>query len=767
MNNLFLNRNRIIYSVLVWWLLVCLLHVNNLNPFQIYNILAFAFLVFVPGLLTLFLNKIKEISIWAYMCLAIGISILELITISLLGNLILPNLGYLRPLSSLFIFIYVSMLILVLLALIYRKNISIEYSFDWRKVFKTRTDIFSLILPVLFTIMSVVGAQMLNNTGNGWVTYFMLVSIALYLVYVIFRIDSFKENNILISIYLISLALLLMTSFRGWHVSGHDIVREYYVFKLTKVSDFWSISTYKDAYNACMSITILPTIFSAVLKISDHYVYKFLYQLIFAFVPTIVYLGLRKYVSKIIAFLSVLYFVSFPTFFNDMPMLNRQEIAFLYLALMIYVVFEEKIALKLRKILFVIMGFGMIFSHYSTTYTVLALLILLLLIRPIAQKSFDVFEAKKIITLWMVVALILGSFFWTSILTDTSSNSLYRVIKETFVSIKNNTKSDSKSSDVLYSLFSWKRLDINQQFNNYLNDHVWKERYNTVTEKYFELELINKYKTGVLNEKEQELTKIGNFLSGFGLNVNSFNYLFRQISGKLLQLFIIIGFIYALFRKKYIEKEFDLEFMIFSFGSLVTIFLIIILPVLSKEYGLLRAFQQSLMFLGVFAVMGSLVLFVGISDKKKIIISGFLALIFFMSNTGIITKTLGGYNYQFNLDNEGKYYDGYYIHESEMVSIEWLSNGINKGGHKYQPEIQADSYNWSKLLTFGNLNSINDIYPYLVQKDSYIYLGNTNVNKKTASVAYNGDVISYSYPVDFLDNNKSLIYNNGDSKIYK
>ena len=52
------------------------------------------------------------------------------------------------------------------------------------------------------------------------------------------------------AIYCVSLALLLMTSLRGWYTTGHDIQREYRMFELTLTNGNWRMSRFKDAYNA-------------------------------------------------------------------------------------------------------------------------------------------------------------------------------------------------------------------------------------------------------------------------------------------------------------------------------------------------------------------------------------------------------------------------------------------------------------------------------------------------------------------------------------
>jgi uncharacterized membrane protein len=45
-------------------------------------------------------------------------------------------------------------------------------------------------------------------------------------------------------IYLLAVALLLMTSLRGWYVTGHDVQTEYRTFQLTMAHGAWRMSTF-------------------------------------------------------------------------------------------------------------------------------------------------------------------------------------------------------------------------------------------------------------------------------------------------------------------------------------------------------------------------------------------------------------------------------------------------------------------------------------------------------------------------------------------
>lgn len=787
MKNFILKPNILSLGAISWWLVFVVLSTTEFNYFQLLNIFGFLTLILLPGLLTISLVGVRKIGLWGYIGLAVGFSLLELMVVALLGNLFLPLVGIAHPLSKAILLSEFSVLVFFLLVLlrVYPKKISLP--FKSYLLFDNVYDFVISLVPLVFVFLSISGAIFLNNGGSGILTLMMLIGIAVYLCFLVSYGKQAGVNVIPTALFFIALALLLMTSLRGWYISGHDIQNEYHVFELTKNNGIWLISNLRDAYNACLSITILPTILADLLKFSDPYVFKVFFQIIFAIVPSLLYLTVRLYATKEISLLSVVYFMAFPTFFSDMPMLNRQEIAFLFLILMFYILFKDSILLSLRRILFLLMGFGIILSHYTTTYTVIAMILFLLLARPFFQRIGLFFQRKgmlsdsaalafspasfrplKYITFSMVFFLILMSFLWSSVLTDTSSNSLSRVIKETISVIRDNTKNDSRSADVLYSLFSLKKFDPKTELEGYYRNEVLTRHQLDPSGTYYETDMPDNYPIKLSSENTMPLTKAGVFLDARGIDVQAFNYFFRQASAKVLQILILAGFLFVLYRKRFVRKPLDTEFILLAAGSLLLVLSQIVLPVLSVEYGILRAFQQGLFFLGIFVVIGSLLPVSRLSAAKQLFFATFIALLFFLSSTGVFTQILGGYGAQLHLNNSGLYYDLYYLHGSEVASISWLDAAFkSSGGYVFQPYVQSDRYTFSKIESISSLKSLNYIYPGLIRKDSYVFLGYSNVKKQQAAISYNGNNIIYDYSAKFLDSHKNLIYNNGESRIYR
>ena len=132
-------------------------------------------------------------------------------------------------------------------------------------------------------LLAIGGANTLNNGGSNWLALSVLGIIAgLFIAAVCLERRLGRHYGAII--FAIAVSLLLGTSMRGWGITGHDIMQEYQVFQLTASHAAWHMQYYQDAYNACLSITILPTIISRLTGISDPYVYKFAFQLFAALI---------------------------------------------------------------------------------------------------------------------------------------------------------------------------------------------------------------------------------------------------------------------------------------------------------------------------------------------------------------------------------------------------------------------------------------------------------------------------------------------------
>ena len=128
------------------------------------------------------------------------------------------------------------------------------------------------------------------------------------------------------------------------------------------------MSTFRDPYNACLSITLLPTQMASLLHVDDPYIYKVFFQWLFAACPVMVFTLARRYFSDRVAILAVAYFIGFPTFFTDLPFLNRQEMALLFVAAAFLAMTNPLWRKRRRQLVLVAAAVGAELCHYSSSY---------------------------------------------------------------------------------------------------------------------------------------------------------------------------------------------------------------------------------------------------------------------------------------------------------------------------------------------------------------------------------------------------------------
>jgi len=754
-----ITKNRIFFGVLLMLQVLNLLVSLDINYFFIRPIFGMAFLAFVPGVLLMLALKIKKKIFWEAIVYVVGLSVTFLMFAGLITNWVLTNWKISEPLSTSHLIVVFNFFIIILLILAMARNKRIVWTIKLPKL--KFIDWLSLSIPSIFPVLAIFGAVTLNNDNFNPYTTTMLGSIALWVVMVAIFGKKLDRNIYPASLFFISLALLFMTSLRGWYTTGHDNQLEYFVFQLTKSDYTWDISEYRDPYNASLSITILPTVFYSLLGINDVYIYKTIFQIIFSLIGVSLFLFFERYTSRFVALLSVFSFISFPTFINDMPMLNRQEIAMFFFSLVLLELFAKTPRSKVNRILFLIFGFSMVVSHYSTTYIAIALFVFVYVAIHVLKKNplgimkkLKIRPTKSRLSLGMILLLFALTLLWNVQLTNTTTG-LTRVITETYKNLGKTFSQDLKSGGVLYSLFSWQSLDKEELLKDYVKTGIDEARLRTSRDRLYDEAIYSEYAINLVDDHRSPPRNIGQWLINYQIDPFGVNFYLRQVIAKIIQVFMIIGLIVILLRKSKFVKNLDFEYLVLVFASFVTLAIFIVLPVLSIEYGTQRLFQQTLMISSLPMVIGFFA-FLGSRISVAVLVTIFLSL------SGFIPYITGFYYPQLHLENDGVYYDSYLLHKSEAESMKWLSENYST-----LYDIYSTSSSHSKLKSLTGLFSYKNVLPGVLTKEAYVYLDYTNVDKQEDIVSHKGDLFIYKYPIKFLDQNKDLIYSNAETIIYK
>ncbi len=711
------------------------------------------------------------------------LTLLLLMGMGLAINVALPYVGVRRPLEHLPVLLAADALLVVLA--LWRRH-------RWPRASAIRLpslrgkDQIVVVLCGVVVVASIAGAIRLNNGASGGLTLAMLVAAATAMVLLLAWRDSLHPGVVTSAVYCLAAALLLMTSLRGWYITGHDIQSEFRIFELTKSNGNWSMDRYQDAYNACLSTTILPTLVSQMTRIADPYVYRLIFQLVFAYCPVLVYKLARRYASMEIALLAVVYFVSFPTFLNDMNFMNRQEIAFLFVAAAFLIMTNENAGPATRRALFAACSLGVVVSHYSTTYVLAGTVAIAWLLGRMAPEVLPAVNAARrrlklrpltarsagrapVIGLANILILVGVSLLWTGVYTHTVTG-LANTLRAVEQSIRGATSPEARSVDVTYGLFSLGAPSAQKVLSDYAGNALDETRDGRAAGLYYPESLLSQYATRIAQPPEKSLpvTTLGRALGRASVNVSSLNSVVRQAAATLYQVLLGVGLFAALFSKR---RRFTpgLELYALAWGAAVIVAVQVVLPVISVDYGILRAFQQALIVLSPFVAYGTIASFKWLGDRWSLALSSAVAVFLFLSLSGVLPQVLGGYPPQLNLNNAGLYYDLFYVHPQEVRAIEWLVGqpGVNPG--QVQVETNPARYTFSPLSVYTGegANPQNDIWPSRLRKNAYAFLGFQTVQKAQSAIFYYGDNIIYWYPIGLLDREKNLLYTSNGARIYR
>lgn len=711
---------------------------------------------------------------------SLGAVLLILMLAGLAVNFVLPLVTALPPLSPIPVVVLGDVLNIALY-FFHRRYPAVIL---WREHFRAiRPEEIRLAAISLSGVgLAVLGANRLNNGAGDQLTI-AAIGIALLVIILQLRwLKVLRDDLIGVSIYLMSFALLLTTSLRGWLITGHDIQDEYRVFQLTALHGHWSMTYWHDAYNACLSITILPTMLSRVVGVSHPYIFKFLFQAIFAFCPVLVYAIVRRYWVKPVAILAVAYFVGFPTFFNDMPFLNRQEIGYLFVCIAVLAATNTRWSLRTRQLALLAAGIGVEISHYSTMYVLLGALTIGWLARHAFGFLSRLFTrtraegpspewaagAARTTTATMIVVLGLVFFLWGNVATQTSGQ-VMTTAKSVVSALVEGRGTGGPGSG--YSILTRRVFNPQKALQDYRRSSLDK-RSTEPSGEFLPLTAVSSASTPVVKQGKRPLTAAGRVLAAIGLPVAAANTAMRDLTAYAEQLFVGIGLFAFLFTAR-LRRIIGEELFWLALGSTAMVALITVLPGASADYGPLRAYQQGLITMAPVLVVGT-GKFLRWFTRRSIPVAAVavICLGFFVTTTSLLSQLTGGNIAELNLNNSGLYYDIYYTRPQEEKAVSWLSRQPDVLGLGVQASYRQSRFEFANAGAADPQNVeggqvVGDFYPTLVRRSSWVIADYTVIRTGVAATRVTGHIIQYKYPIGLLQSNKDLVYSNGSTEIYK
>jgi uncharacterized membrane protein len=736
--------------------------------------LGFWFLVVYPAYLLYTSALWRNTSVPERAGYSITAWLLILLLAGLFVNFALPLAGIHRPLDSAPVTVVADFLI----GALYLLRRRFPAPFGWRSGLRSlsRQETRLVVWGASAAALAVLGATRLNNNAGDTVSLVALACIVITVALLLGWQRYVRDGMAAVTIYLTSLALLLMTSLRGWYVTGHDIQYEYRVFQLTAAHGHWSISGLRDAYNACLSITILPTEFAGAIHVADPYIFKVFFQLIFAACPALVFAISRRHWSRPISILAAVFFAGFPTFFTDMPFMNRQEIGFLFVSAAILAFTNTGWPQGRRRLVLLAAGLGMELSHYSTMYVFVGTLLATWVIgtsvrlerrrrRAIAHEADAARPPRwtagvRTIGAGSIAGLALLVVFWGGLATGTAGSA----VSTTATAIGGVYQNSGSTGP--YSLFSSATVSLPALLNNYQQVTL---KTNAVTPSDLRVYSPADISTPIVNEPQLPLTAAGRLLARVGISAATVNTAVRQGAAKDEQLFVVVGLI-AFLAARRVRRRLPMEYVALSGACLVFVGIFTVFPMLSVDYGGLRAFQEALIVISPMLVAGSMTVFSLFGQTWSRRIATAVCLTIFASTIGLLPQLLGDYPAQLSLNNSGQYFDIYYQHPQEVAAVDWLAGKpgvLPRGLQASMGPTTADMFAFTGPSSVSGRQVVGDIFPTEIGRSSWVILGYSTVRDGLGVLYTNGQIITYQYPISFVANGKNLVYDNGGAEIYK
>ena len=693
--------------------LISILAITNiailLNIPFLRQVLGFLFLTILPGLLILHVLKLTKLDFLERFILSWGLSISFLMLFGLFMDNLYFSLGYATPLSTISLVVTFNAVIIILCVVGYKtktfEKSFIKPDFSEKEIVNpsitsrsksdngliqltnylpkfnlTASEKAVLIVPILFPALSVFGMHVMNTTDNNIILMFMLFLIPIYVAFVCFFNQKYPKRLYPVVIFLISISLLLLLSLRSNHLIGSDVHTEYRIFLTTFDNLHWTILGYS-VLDACLSISLLPTIYQSILNVHTEYLYKILPSLLCSVFPLIIYVISKKYIGEFYAFLASMFFMSNTTFlwteYNA-----RASIAMLFFAFAMMTLFSDRIEPLKKRILFIVFMASCVVSHYTTTYVFFFVMLLTFAGIEIVSKKYTF---KKDISLTIVLMFFAMLFFWYSQATGAPFDSGVGFIEKTFSSLGQFAVIESR------------------------------------------------------RDSAQLLLGKGELLQ------ESIVYMIHWLLTWLTFVFIGIGVIALILRRKemsfpepkfnfkkpdFLKAKFEVGYFVISLACVCLLVTIIAVPFVSQGYGVGRAYPLASTILSIFFVIGGIMIAKTLSFLKQTFKKHF----FFSQKTLLLRKSLYGKNashetgakrklwffgkaflpkersdgkngsqiwaylmillvlipyfmcvtgtmYQIfgvpeaiTLNSEGRVYDMYYIHDHYIMAKEWLSS---------------------------------------------------------------------------------------------
>jgi uncharacterized membrane protein len=779
----FLTLVGIIQLLMIFTLFIDVTGVK-IPTFQI--LVGFIYLAFVPGVLLLRILRIHHLPTTEMILYTVGLSISSIMFLGFFISLIYPLIGITKPFAYFNIISTVTCFVLLLMGLAYYRDrkFSAESVIDPQFIWAPST-LFLLLLPFI----SVLGTYLVNYYDSNVLLMILILLIAVLTILIGFN-KFIPPKMYPFAIFIFAISLLLHRSLVADYLWGTDIQLEYYFSNLVLNNGIWSWSV-THPYNGILSTNMVAPIYSIFCNIDIRWIFKTIYQFFYALVPLALYALFKKQTNSKIAFFACFFFIALSTFYSEMPALARQEIAELFLVIILLLYFNSTINKMKFSFLFILFIFSLITSHYALSYIYMFIFGLT----------------------WLLLYIIKEYPSWKKYFSKGSQVSSLKSSPSNRINLSNRINSSK-----IVSLSQ--RINLFKKINPKLFKGETQVSFGHVL--LFVIFTVAWYMYIASSSSFDQVVRIGGQISrniftefldpsssqGLFILTSQSSTLLYSLSKYLLilaQIFILIGLFSIIFSQK--KTKFHRDYLYFSLINLVLLISLIIIPLFASSLNTTRLYHISLIFLAPYCIIGGIILlkkvnkylykykgslpkfnipFLKFEIHNKVenpfkIMSIFLVVIFLFSsgftyelvkdhpNSGSLSQK---WIKDFGNDKEKIAFFSGYTPEGNVMSAKWLSSHHNTSsflsiyaGSTDAPHVSSQmniSYNRFQVKDLSNLTADYN--------NSYIYIGYMGVKygiiSSWESVYIQKTLFINLSQIKSRFNKTDKIYDNGNSVIY-
>ena len=715
---------------------------------------ALVFYLLVPGALLL-VNIVdpRNLEIGSALVLSVAYSVAFLMFGAFALNAALPFVGVTHPLAVGPISLGLNTVLVLLIGVTYwRRGSEVLDVSAFRRRFRS-PDVVLVALFALLPVQAVAGALLLNKGASGVSALATSVE-AVALVAVVFALGPRLNRAVLYPVALVSVscAVLLMVSMRSGYVFGWDINQELHVLDLAQQDARWMYSAFRDPYNTCLSITTFPVALSALTGIDAVWLLKLVYPVLLGFSSLALYKLFEKYGARTWAYLAVLVVIAQPPYMTEMPMLARQEIAFLFVASAYLVLLTHRKPNTVGDtVLFLLLTMSLIVSHYATTYVfILSLCVMYAWQKLVAYQGKKTFSiprrmewTRSLLSLRVLIACVGLTLLW-GVQFGSTSTSVWYFASNVYTNMGRSLAADLKSQSLESAVFNLYKPDAKQMLREYVKQ----------TTKDTGTETESRYLPTVKSPRTARGALPG--------TVGFFSYVYPIVS-TFLKVCLVLGLLLFLRLRRHDERSVLFQGAVVSYGiGLVAFFL---LPYVSLAYNFERFVLQALFVLALPTLLGLAYFARGVRRLATHAASVALVvvLVYWVFTLGLAAEVLGG-SAPVHYNNFGLQYSRFYLQAPEAAAMRWL--GRTAAG---EAPIHADMYAATRLLPYAGIPAsqvdVQMVPPFL--PGGYVFASRTNVVEGMTFARVNNREISFTYPTAYLEENRNTVYSNGSATVYQ